>query len=423
VAKTIQAIRGMNDVLPAQTPAWQHLEQALHNLACQYGYGEMRFPIVEQSHLFVRTVGQESDIVQKEMYAFEDNNGDHLCLRPEGTASCVRAMIEHSQLRGQAPKVWYHGPMFRRERPQKGRYRQFHQAGFEIFNHPGDAATRELIHMGEALWKTLGIHAQLRLEINHIGDFAQRQAYQKALKTYWQTHQADLGETDRARIESNPMRILDSKDQGVQAHLPNAPKLFDYLTEESKAAFNSLTAQLTEAGIAYQHNPYLVRGLDYYNGVVFEWKTDRLGAQDTVAAGGQYDALVGILGGPETQAVGMALGLERLLALTENQTNRENTVDLYWVALDTPAQNHAFHLANALREAFPKHSIVLDLIGGKLKNQLKRANQHKARWVAMLGDDEYQAKRVTLKSMQTSDQTTLAQADLHAWCATHLNQE
>ncbi|MGL5949523.1 MAG: histidine--tRNA ligase, partial [Aeromonas sp.] len=324
MAKQIQAIRGMNDCLPEQTPAWQKVEQILRQVVANYGYSEVRMPIVEQTHLFKRAIGEVTDVVEKEMYTFDDRNGDSLSLRPEGTASCVRAGIEHGLLYNQERRMWYMGPMFRHERPQKGRYRQFHQFGVELFGIQGPDIDAELIMLTHRLWRLFGVSEQVTLELNTLGQSHERAAYREALIAFLEMRVDQLDDEARQRMYSNPLRVLDSKNPAVQAALTDAPRLMDHLGAESLAHFAGLKKRLDNAGISYRVNERLVRGLDYYNLTVFEWVTANLGAQGTVCAGGRYDGLVEQLGGQATPAVGFAMGMERLVLLLETlELNRD----------------------------------------------------------------------------------------------------
>ncbi|EGN74729.1 histidyl-tRNA synthetase [Idiomarina sp. A28L] len=415
MAKQIQAIRGMNDILPEQSGRWQQLEQVIRSLLAGYGYSEIRMPIVEQTDLFKRSIGEVTDIVEKEMYTFDDRNGDSLTLRPEGTASCVRAGNEHGLLYNQTRRLWYMGPMFRHERPQKGRYRQFHQVGVEVFGLDGPDIDAELILMTARLWKQLGIEQHLQLELNSLASNQARANYRDALTAYLREHSAVLDEDSIRRLESNPLRVLDSKNPAMAEMLAAAPKLSEYWDEESKAHFEGLCARLDAAGVAYVHNERLVRGLDYYNRTVFEWVTDSLGAQGTVCAGGRYDGLVEQLGGKATPAVGFAMGLERLVLMLEQVESftipRE--VDVYLAAVGDDAELPAMALAEQIRDALPGLRIMMHCGGGKFAKQLKRADQSGAEIALILGADEVAEQRVTLKYLRhDKPQETLAFAEL-----------
>lgn len=339
MSKQIQAIRGMNDILPEHSRRWQYLEGVIRQVVASYGYEEIRMPVVEQTDLFKRSIGEVTDIVEKEMYTFEDRNGDSLTLRPEGTASCVRAGNEHGLLYNQQQRLWYMGPMFRHERPQKGRYRQFHQVGVEVFGLQGPDIDAELIVMTARLWRQLGLSEHLTLELNSLASNAARAEYKSALTEYLRGHYDVLDEDSQRRLESNPLRILDSKNPAMAEMLSQAPKLSEYWDDESREHFTGLCARLDAAGIEYRHNERLVRGLDYYNRTVFEWVTDSLGAQGTVCAGGRYDGLVEQLGGKGTPAVGFAMGLERLVLMLEQLDNVElpQAVDIYVSAMGDAA--------------------------------------------------------------------------------------
>ncbi len=372
----IQAIRGMNDILPGETPVWQYLEDTVQRVLQRYSYRELRFPVLEQTQLFKRSIGEVTDIVEKEMYSFDDRNGDNLSLRPEGTAGCVRAAEEHGLLYNQQQRLWYKGPMFRYERPQKGRYRQFHQIGVEAYGMAGPDIDAEVILLCVRLWQALGLSAHVRLEINNIGTSADRKAYGEALVTYLRRHEAALDEDSRRRLGSNPLRILDSKVPSTQAILEDAPVLADFTSVETREHFAALQALLSAAGVAFTVNPRLVRGLDYYNNMVFEWITSALGAQGTVCAGGRYDGLVAQLGGRGTPAVGFAMGVERLVLLLQESgalpAALTQQLDLY-IAVGDGLGAQAMVLAETLRDRLPALRVQLNCGGGKISNQLKRA--------------------------------------------------
>ncbi len=400
----IQAIRGMNDVLPEQTPVWQFLEERLRTLVHRYGYREMRFPIVEQTQLFKRSIGEVTDIVEKEMYSFSDRNGDELSLRPEGTAVCVRAAEQHGLLYNQQQRLWYRGPMFRYERPQKGRYRQFHQFGVEAFGMTGPDVDAELILMTHRLWRMLGLDGHVRLELNNIGTSSDRTAYGRALVEYLRPYREQLDEDSRRRLDSNPLRILDSKAPGTQEILRDAPVLDDFLSEETVAHYGELKALLDGAGIAFVENPRLVRGLDYYNNAVFEWVTDSLGAQGTVCAGGRYDTLVEQLGGRATPATGFAIGLERLVLMLENADvvpeDMKRAVDVY-VVVQQGQEAMAMQLAERLRERRAGLRVLTHCGGGKVPAQVKRAFNSGARLVLII--EESGASELQLKVRALDD--------------------
>lgn len=416
MSKDIQAIRGMNDCLPQDTPVWQYLEQMIRSTVSSYGYDEIRFPIVEMTELFKRSIGEVTDIVEKEMYTFEDRNGDSLTLRPEGTACCVRAGNQHGLLYNQEQRLWYMGPMFRHERPQKGRYRQFHQFGLEAFGMQGPDIDAEVIILTARLWQQLGLAPYVKLELNSLGSNAARAAYRDKLVAYLEQHQELLDEDSQRRLHSNPLRVLDSKNPAMAEMLSKAPQLLDHLDEESAAHLEGLKQRLTAAGISFDINPRLVRGLDYYNRTVFEWVTTNLGSQGTVCAGGRYDGLVEQLGGKATPAVGFAMGMERLVLLLQSLDlvpAVSNNADLYLMPLGEAAELAAVSVAEQLRNALPGKRIVMHCGGGNLKKQLKRADKSGAALGLLLGDEELAAGQVTLKWLRADKpQQTVAIAEL-----------
>ncbi|UGA55369.1 histidine--tRNA ligase [Vibrio sp. VB16] len=416
MAKTIQAIRGMNDCLPTDSPLWQKVESTVKQVVSAYGYSEVRMPIVEQTHLFSRAIGEVTDVVEKEMYTFEDRNGDSLTLRPEGTAGCVRAGIENGLLYNQEQRLWYMGPMFRHERPQKGRYRQFHQVGVEVFGLNGPDVDAELIIMTARLWRELGIADHVRLELNSIGSLEARANYRDALVTYLEQHEDVLDDDCKRRMYTNPLRVLDSKNPEVQAILGDAPKLSSFLDEESVQHFSGLCELLDSAGIEYQVNERLVRGLDYYNRTVFEWITESLGAQGTVCGGGRYDGLVEQLGGKATPGVGFAMGLERLVLLldTLGLTDVRRNVDVYLVTAGEGTMKAGMKLAEQLRETLPSLRIMTHFGGGNFKKQFKRADKVGAAVALVLGENEVAENTVVVKDLIGGSQTTVAQADVAA---------
>ncbi|MBA2817190.1 histidine--tRNA ligase [Candidatus Pantoea persica] len=417
MVKNIQAIRGMNDYLPADTAIWQRIEGVLKQVLASYGYSEIRMPIVEQTLLFKRAIGEVTDVVEKEMYTFEDRNGKSLTLRPEGTAGCVRAGIEHGLLYNQEQHLWYMGPMFRYERPQKGRYRQFHQLGAEVFGLQGPDVDAELIMLTARWWKALGIADHVRLELNSIGSLAARANYRDALVAFLEQHKEMLDEDSKRRMYSNPLRVLDSKNPDVQTLLNDAPQLMDHLDDESREHFQGLCALLDDAGIAYRVNQRLVRGLDYYNRTVFEWVTESLGVQGTVCGGGRYDGLVEQLGGRATPAVGFAMGLERLLLLVQ-AVNPEfeptRVVDVYVIASGQGVQSAAMQLAEKLRDEAPELRLMTNFGGGNFKKQFARADKWGARIALVVGEDEVKAGQVVIKDLRSGDQQTLAQTEAAA---------
>ena len=402
MAKKIQSIRGMNDLLPEQSSDWQYIENHLRQVVAAYGYNEIRMPIVEATELFKRSIGEVTDIVEKEMYTFDDRNGDSLTLRPEGTASCVRAAMQHGLLYNQTQRLWYMGPMFRHERPQRGRYRQFHQIGVETFGFDGPDIDAELIFMSARFLKRLGLSEHTTLQINSLGSKATRIAYREILVAYLNEHRERLDEDSLRRLESNPLRVLDSKNPQMQAMIQAAPKLVDHLDEESRVHFETLCATLDSAGIQYQINPCLVRGLDYYAKTVFEWVTDKLGAQGTVCAGGRFDGLVEQLGGKPTPACGFAAGIERLVELLkEVSTERSmHKVDVYLLMAGDKAVSAGMVLAESLRDHNPSLRLITNCGAGSFKAQMKRADKSGASIALILGDDEIEQGTITLKYLR-----------------------
>ncbi len=413
MAKGIQSIRGMHDVLPDQSPAWQKLEAELRALMHSYNYSEIRTPVLENTELFCRSIGDVTDIVEKEMYTFADRNGDSLTMRPEGTASCVRAGIQHGLLYNQQQRLWYTGTMYRHERPQKGRYREFRQLGVETYGLAGADIEAELIMMSARLWKTLGLQ-NVRLELNTLGTPYERQVYREKLIAYYESHTDSLDEEAKSRLHSNPLRILDSKNPQVKAINVDAPSLMEYLGEESKAHFETLKTLLNAAGIDFVVNTRLVRGLDYYCHTVFEWITEELGAQGTICAGGRYDGLVEQLGGKATPAVGFAMGLERLLALLEDQADWQPkaNLDVYVLSLSADDQAQAFAVAELLRNNASDLSVQVHCGGGSLKSQFKKADKAQSRLALICGGEEAARNEIVVKPMQGGEQSTVAMADL-----------
>jgi histidyl-tRNA synthetase len=423
VAKNIQAIRGMNDYLPEDTALWQRIEGSLKQVLGSYGYNEIRMPIVEQTPLFKRAIGEVTDVVEKEMYTFEDRNGESLTLRPEGTAGCVRAGIEHGLLYNQEQRLWYIGPMFRYERPQKGRYRQFNQLGVEVFGLQGPDVDAELILLTARWWRALGISEHVALELNSIGSLEARANYRDALVAFLEQHKDKLDEDCKRRMYSNPLRVLDSKNPDIQALLNDAPELGDYLDEESKEHFTGLCELLEQSGIPYTVNQRLVRGLDYYNRTVFEWVTHSLGSQGTVCAGGRYDGLVEQLGGRATPAVGFAMGLERLVLLVQAVNpdfKAPATVDAYVISSGAGTQSAAMQLAEKLRDALPELKVMTNYGGGNFKKQFARADKWGARVAMVLGEDEVANQQVVVKDLQSGTQETLAQSEIASRLASML---
>lgn len=417
VNKAIQAVRGMNDCLPSETNIWQMVESVLKRVASSYGFAEIRMPIVESTALFKRSIGEVTDIVEKEMYTFDDRNGDSLTLRPEGTASCIRAANQHGLLYNQEQRFWYMGPMFRHERPQKGRYRQFHQFGLEAFGIATSDLDAEIIMLTSRLWRELGINDFVTLELNSLGSNEERAQYRQALVAYLTEREDQLDEDSKRRMHTNPLRVLDSKNPSVQAALVGAPKLSDYFGDETKVHFDQLCRRLDAAGIKYELNERLVRGLDYYNRTVFEWVTSSLGAQGTICAGGRYDGLVEQLGGKSTPGFGFALGIERLvLMLTslEKVNNVRPQVDAYLIilgnkALDSEVEITANQLAEQWRDEVPMSRIQCHCGGGNMKKQMKRADKSGAQIALILGEDELARQLVTIKYLRgQQEQQSLA---------------
>jgi histidyl-tRNA synthetase len=409
--QAIQAIRGMHDILPEQSPYWQWLEQNARQVLASYGYQEIRLPIVEKTELFKRSIGEVTDIVEKEMYTFDDRNGDSLTLRPEGTAGCLRACLEHGLLHNQTHRLWYYGPMFRHERPQKGRYRQFYQLGVETYGMPGPDVDAELILLTDRLWKKLGIRDKVELQLNSLGTTEERAVYRGKLVEYFNQHIDVLDEDSLRRLETNPLRILDSKNPDMQLMLLEAPVLLEHLGEDSLQHFNSLKSMLDDLGISYQLNTRLVRGLDYYGKTVFEWVTDELGSQGTICAGGRYDGLIEQLGGKANHAIGFAMGMERILALVEQleTVNIEPSVDVYLIRVGQEAEKAGLLLSERIRDSIDGLKLQLNCGGGSFKSQFKKADKSGAAFAIIIGDDEALRGEVALKSLRIEqEQTTLS---------------
>jgi histidyl-tRNA synthetase len=390
---------------------WRYIEQNFINCLSRYGYEEIRFPLVESTQLFTRTLGEVTDIIEKEMYTFDDLNGDSLTLRPEGTASCVRACLEHGLLYNQQQKLWYMGPMFRHERPQKGRYRQFHQFGVEALGIPGFAIELELISIGLRLWQQFGIADDVTLQINSLGELSERQAYKTLLIEYLNDHIDALDADSVKRLHRNPLRILDSKNPEMQQLIANSPKLIDNLSEQSRSHFQSVCNGLDTLNIPYVINPTLVRGLDYYGHTVFEWVTDKLGSQATICAGGRYDVLVEQLGGTPTPAAGFAVGIERILLLVQTLNAPTQLVKkpaIFIVATTQPAILSGLALAESIRNTCPEVEIITNTAGGSFKSQFKKADKSGARWALILGEEEIEKQQVGIKDLRNeSEQITL----------------
>lgn len=413
--QAIQAIRGMHDILPEQSPYWQWLETQARQVLGAYGYQEIRLPIVEKTELFKRSIGEVTDIVEKEMYTFDDRNGDSLTLRPEGTAGCLRACLEHGLLHNQSHRLWYYGPMFRHERPQKGRYRQFYQLGVETYGMPGPDVDAEMILLTDRLWKKLGIRDKVELQLNSLGTTEERAAYRATLVTYFKQNIDVLDEDSLRRLETNPLRILDSKNPDMQAMLQGAPVLLEHLGEDSLKHFGGLRAVLDDQGVAYTLNPRLVRGLDYYGKTVFEWVTDELGAQGTICAGGRYDGLIEQLGGKANHAIGFAMGMERILALVEllDEVAVEPSVDVYMIRVGEAAERAGVALAERIRDSIGGLKLQVNCGGGSFKSQFKKADKSGAAYAVIIGDDEAQSGLAALKSLRVEqEQLTLSESDL-----------
>ena len=399
----------MHDVLPEDSHRWQAFEAVIRQLMGSYGYKEIRMPLVESADLFCRSIGEVTDIVEKEMYTFEDRNGDKLSLRPEGTASCVRAGIQHGLLYNQIQRLWYNGPMFRHERPQKGRYRQFHQFGVEAYGIDTPDIDAELILIGARLWQQLGLNG-IRLEINTLGSNQTRIAYKQVLLDYLTQHEGLLDEDSKRRLQTNPLRILDSKNPAMKQMLDHAPALIDHLDDESRQQFDKLKASLDATGVKYSINPRLVRGLDYYCKTVFEWITDELGAQGTICAGGRYDGLVEQLGGKATAAIGFALGVERILSLMEaQQIQQAESIDIYMVLLGNESEIKGLQISEDIRQHYPEIKMVTHCGGGSIKSQMKKADKSGAAIALILAEDELKKEQLTIKYLrENKEQTTIS---------------
>ena len=425
--QSIQAIRGMHDILPEQSPYWHWLEHHARQVLAAYGYQEIRLPIVEKTELFKRSIGEVTDIVEKEMYTFDDRNGDSLTLRPEGTAGCLRACLEHGLLHNQSHRLWYYGPMFRHERPQKGRYRQFYQLGVETYGMPGPDVDAEMILLSDRLWRKLGIRDKVELQLNSLGTSEERAAYRATLVNYFRQHLDLLDEDSLRRLETNPLRILDSKNPSMQAMLKQAPVLLEHLGMESRAHFQQLTDLLDDLGIRYTLNPRLVRGLDYYGKTVFEWVTQELGAQGTICAGGRYDGLIEQLGGKANHAIGFAMGMERILALVEQlgTVKLPAEADVYMIRVGEQAERQGMIWAEQLRDALPSLKLQVNCGGGSFKSQFKKADKSGAAFAIIIGEDEAQQELVALKPLRDQGEQSVLNyaqllATLSSWQATSL---
>ncbi len=423
MAKNLQSVRGMRDILPEQSSSWQFIENIARELFNSYGYKELRTPIIESTELFKRSIGDATDIVEKEMYTFEDRNGDSLTLRPEGTAGCVRAGMQHGLFHNQQQRIWYIGPMFRHERPQKGRYRGFYQAGIETYGIDGPDIDAEIIAIAARFWKKLGFK-KVRLEINSLGSNEARQAYREILIEYFSKNEDQLDEDSKRRLNKNPLRILDTKNPKMADLVSKAPDLLDYLDDESKIHFEGLKTRLDIMGIEYQVNSRLVRGIDYYNRTVFEWITDELGAQGTICAGGRYDGLVKQLGGRETSACGFGIGLDRLQLLVEEQKLDQSNYQphIYLVLAGEGADIAGLALAEMLRDTHPQLRLLVNGGSGSFKSQLKRADNSGADYAFILGENEVKESTITVKPLRNKelDQQTLSQENLDEFIKTNL---
>ena len=412
--QSIQAIRGMHDILPEQSSMWQYAEKIIREVLASYCYQEIRLPIVEKTELFKRSIGEVTDIVEKEMYTFSDRNNDSLTLRPEGTAGCLRACLEHGLLHNQVHRLWYCGPMFRHERPQKGRYRQFYQLGVETYGMSGPDIDAEIILLTDRMWTKLGIREKVKLELNTLGTTEERLVYRVRLVDYFKQHIELLDEDSLRRLETNPLRILDSKNRDMKGLIQNAPELMDCMGEESRNHFETLTQTLDGLGINYELNTRLVRGLDYYGKTVFEWVTDDLGAQGTICAGGRYDGLIKQLGGKENYAVGFAMGMERLLLLMEQLENVpiERGVDVYMIRVGAEAEKEGMRLAEKIRDQVDGVKLQVNCGGGSFKSQFKKADKSGAEYAIIIGDDEVSRGEVSVKPLRTDqDQKNMTQND------------
>lgn len=408
MSKQITAIRGMNDLYGEQAEAFDYLVNTAQSVLNQYGFASIRLPLVEKTELFARSIGEVTDIVEKEMYTFDDRNGDSLTLRPEGTAGCVRAVIQNGLAHNQIQKLYYTGPMFRYERPQKGRYRQFHQFGVEVFGLDSVDIDAELIVLSARLWERLGLE-NLELQINSLGSQEARQAYRDLLVEYLEAHKSELDEDSLRRLESNPLRILDTKNPDMKAVVDGAPKLIDHLDAESKQHYDELKVYLDDVGIPYTENPNLVRGLDYYNRTVFEWVTTELGAQGTVCAGGRYDGLVEQIGGKPTPAVGFAMGIERLMALLIDKDLVEHKAapDVYLVLAGEAAKRPGLVISEQIRDYLPELTVQMNCGGGSFKSQFKKADKSGARVALVLGEDEVQQQKIAVKYLREDREQAL----------------
>lgn len=413
--QSVQAIRGMHDVLPGQSSRWQYAENIIKGVLASYSYLEIRLPIVEKTELFKRSIGEVTDIVEKEMYTFDDRNNDSLTLRPEGTAGCLRACLEHGLLHHQVHRLWYYGPMFRHERPQKGRYRQFYQFGVETYGLAGPDIDAELILLTDRMWKKLGIRDKVRLELNTLGTTEERLLYREKLVKYFKQHVELLDDDSLRRLETNPLRILDSKNRELKQLIQNAPELMECMGNNSRHHFETITQTLDDLGVEYELNTRLVRGLDYYGKTVFEWVTDDLGSQGTICAGGRYDGLIEQLGGKANHAVGFAMGMERLLLLIEQLDNvpLEGAVDVYLIRVGVEGEGEGLRLAEKIRNEIDGIKLLVNCGSGNFKSQFKKADKSGAEYAIIIGDDEAARGEVSIKPLRTdSEQKTMTQNEV-----------
>tara|TARA_B110000914_G_scaffold72984_1_gene63971 strand:+ start:149 stop:1420 length:1272 start_codon:yes stop_codon:yes gene_type:complete len=420
----IQAVRGMQDLLPAQKKISRTIEDVVREVLAAYGYREIGLPQLEQTELFKRVVGENTDIVEKEMYTFDDRNGESLTLRPEGTAGCVRFAEQNGLLFNQVQRLWYSGAMFRYERPQKGRYRQFDQIGAECFGMPGPDVDAELLLMNARIWRKLGLDGDIRLELNSLGNPDARVKFKEKLADYLQAYEQDLDEDSQRRLTTNPLRILDSKSSKTQEILRGAPVLSDFMDNESKQHFEGLQGLLDDNGIAYEVNPNIVRGLDYYNKTVFEWITTTLGSQGTVCGGGRYDGLVEQLGGKPSPGVGFAMGLDRLSLMLAEKMESSKDADVYVVSKGNAARATALRLAESIRDQLSGKKVVVHCGDGKFKSQMKKADASGADLALVLGEDEVAAGTVSIKSLREGgEQSTISQETLAQYCLDYFSKE
>ena len=423
MSKRIQSIRGMHDVLPPDSETLRNVEQTLQSVLQQYGYQEIRMPLLEQTELFKRSIGEVTDIVEKEMYTFEDRNGDSLTLRPEGTASCVRSGIQHGFLYTHPLRLWYSGPFFRHERPQKGRYRQFHQIGVETFGFEGPDIDAELITLSQHMWEKLNLQPRPKLEINSLGTSKVRNVYREKLISYFKKFENKLDNEAKNRLHTNPMRILDSKNPDLIEIIQNAPSMLDHLDTESEVHFSKLQELLNTANVEFTINARLVRGLDYYSKTVFEWIADGLGAQATICAGGRYDGLVEQLGGKPCMAAGFAIGIERIAALLDDSQREDTALDAYVILLGENAQHAGIKIAKDIRTQFSSSSVVINCGGGSVKSQMKRADRSNAKLAIIIGEDELNNNSVAVKYLREQrDQETIPQENLIDFLNNYFNQ-